>query len=145
MMIQEKGIEGSHWVFDDGGRKAAGYKGEADDCVTRAIAIATGMNYRDVYNELARRQQAKTGTRSARNGIVKDVWKKYLTELGWTWKPTMAIGSGTTTHLKRDELPTGTVICSVSRHMVTVVDGIIHDTHDPSRSGTRAVYGYWVK
>jgi hypothetical protein len=23
------------------------------------------------------------------------------------------------------------------------IDGVIHDTHDPSRNGTRFVYGYW--
>jgi hypothetical protein len=26
------------WAYDDGGRKAAGFKGDAGDCVTRAIA-----------------------------------------------------------------------------------------------------------
>ncbi len=29
------------FVFDDGGRSAAGYRGSADDCVTRSIAIIT--------------------------------------------------------------------------------------------------------
>ena len=28
------------WVYDDGGRAAAGFKGEAGDCGTRAVAIA---------------------------------------------------------------------------------------------------------
>lgn len=134
-----------HWDYNDGGREAAGFKGEAGDCVTRAIAIATGMDYREVYNELARREAEKTGTRSARNGISKDVMKAYLADLGWTWTPTMTIGSGTTVHLREDELPAGTVICSVSKHLVTVVDGVIQDTFDPSREGTRAVYGYWTK
>ena len=30
------------FVFHDGGRAAAGYKGMTGDCVTRSIAIATG-------------------------------------------------------------------------------------------------------
>jgi len=30
---------------NDGGRAAAGYKGQAGDCVVRSIAIATGMPY----------------------------------------------------------------------------------------------------
>lgn len=30
------------FVYDDGGRSAAGFKGKTGDCVTRAIAIATG-------------------------------------------------------------------------------------------------------
>ena len=34
------------WIHDDGGRRAAGFKGEAGDCATRAIAIATGHEYR---------------------------------------------------------------------------------------------------
>ena len=38
---------------DDGGRKAAGYKGSAGDCVTRAIAIAAELPYREVYDALA--------------------------------------------------------------------------------------------
>ena len=32
---------------------------------------------------------------------------------------------------------------SVSKHITAVVDGVIHDTFDPSRDGTRCVYGYW--
>jgi len=25
-----------------------------------------------------------------------------------------------------------------------VIDGVLHDTHDCSRDGTRCVYGYWL-
>ena len=53
------------FIRDDGGRAAAGYKGEAGDCVTRAVAIASGRPYREVYAALAsiegsRRQTANT-------------------------------------------------------------------------------------
>jgi hypothetical protein len=41
-----------HWVYDDGGRAAAGYKGEAGDCVCRAIAIATETPYQQIYGVL---------------------------------------------------------------------------------------------
>jgi hypothetical protein len=44
---------------------------------------------------------------------------------------------------RNGELPIGRLIVSVSKHLVAVVDGVIHDTHDPSRAGTRCVYGYW--
>jgi hypothetical protein len=30
-----------NWVYDDGGRKAAGFRGKAGDCMTLSIAIAT--------------------------------------------------------------------------------------------------------
>jgi len=33
----------------------------------------------------------------------------------------------------------------LSRHLTTVIDGVIYDTYDPSREGTRCVYGYYSK
>jgi hypothetical protein len=33
------------FVFNDGGRAAAGYKGLAGDCLIRSIAILTGKPY----------------------------------------------------------------------------------------------------
>jgi hypothetical protein len=42
------------FVYDDGGHAAAGYTGEARDFVTRAIAIATGKAYQEVYDDLNR-------------------------------------------------------------------------------------------
>ena len=65
--------------------------------------------------------------------------------IGWEWIPTMAIGSGCKIHLQDGDLPRGRLIVTVSKHMVAVVDGVIHDTTDPSRDGTRCVYGYWRK
>ncbi len=137
------------WQYNDGGREAAGYKGQAGDCVTRAISIATGKPYQEVYDALnglavnERTGKRKRGKSSARNGVYRSTFEKYLLSLGWKWTPTMAIGQGCKVHLKENELPQGNLIVSVSRHMVAVINGVIHDTHDPSREGTRCVYGYW--
>lgn len=135
------------FVYDDGGRAAAGFKGQADDCVTRAIAIATELPYRTVYcaiNTLDAMERRRDGKRSgARTGVAKPTTRWYLESLGWQWTPCMQIGSGCKVHLRRDELPGGRLIVSVSRHIVAVIDGVIHDTYDPSRNGTRCVYGYW--
>ena len=86
-------------------------------------------------------------SRSARNGIytTRKWFKDYMLELGFVWTATMQIGSGCNTHLKADELPSGRLVCNVSRHAVAVIDGVIHDTHDCSRGGKRCVYGYWRK
>lgn len=138
-------------VHDDGGREAAGYKGSARDCVARSIAIATGKPYGEVYDALAAGMKARTrkgtgsGKASARNGVFRDVYQPYLESLGWTWTPTMKVGQGTTVHLRADELPSGTLIVKVSRHLTAVIDGVIHDDHDPSRGGSRAVYGFFSK
>ena len=55
----------------------------------------------------------------------------------------MQIGSGCTVHLRDGELPMGRLLVSVSKHLVAVIDGVIHDLSDPSRNGTRCVYGFW--
>jgi hypothetical protein len=55
----------------------------------------------------------------------------------------MQIGSGCQVHLAADELPPGRIIVRLSKHYAAVVDGVLHDTHDCSRDGTRCVYGYF--
>lgn len=137
-------------IYNDGGRKAAGYKGQAGDCATRAIAIATGMDYQTVYDELTIRKQKFKGKKvtscsTARRAMPTKVVKRYLEEIGWKWVPTMKIGSGCKVHLRADELPKGRILARVSGHLVAVIDGVIHDTYDSSRNGTRCVYGYFIK
>lgn len=102
------------WVLDDGRRETAGFAGHAGDSVVRAIAIADETPYGEVYRALH---------------------ETTLAERGWTWTPTMTIGHGCTVHLRSDELPGGRLIVRVSRHICAVIDGVIHDTHDPSRGG----------
>ena len=140
------------FVYNDGGREAAGFKGSAGDCVCRAVAIAAQLPYQEVYDRLAegnasQRKSKRTGKqpRSACNGIytTRKWFKDYMLELGFVWTPTMQIGSGCKVHLKADELPSGRLVCNVSRHQVAVIDGVINDTYDCSREGTRCVYGYW--
>jgi hypothetical protein len=140
---------GRQFQFDDGGRRAAGYRGKAGDCVVRAIAIATGRPYQQVYdlvNSAAMNERTgkrKRGKSNARTGVYKTSIKRVMKSLGWVWTPTMQIGSGCTVHLRGDELPAGRLVVSVSKHLTAVIDGVIHDTHDCSRRGTRCVYGYW--
>jgi hypothetical protein len=136
--------------INDGGRGAAGRRGHAGDCVCRAIAIAAELPYAEVYaalNEAAVHERPRIGRKrsSARTGIKIPTIRRYLAAIGWRWVPTMQIGSGCTVHLRADELPSGRLIVSVSRHLVAVIDGVIHDTHDPTRDGTRCVYGYYTK
>ena len=167
-------------VINDGGRKAAGFKGHADDCVARAIATVTGKPYAEVYARLAREtgeqrasKRTKKRSASARNGVnVKRKWfDVYMAELGLVWTPTMQIGQGCKVHLADGELPPGRLVVALSRHYTAVIDGVVHDTFNPTRSaswtiepdkgqelkanqgrnengvwtevGGRCVYGYW--
>jgi hypothetical protein len=116
------------------------------------------LPYREVYDELHAqalgdaRYKARLQLRyghvarrhaSPRYGVPRRVYDAYLKRLGWVWTPTMSMGHGCTVHLRADELPPGRLIVRVSKHLCAVIDGVIHDTHDPSREGTRCVYGYW--
>ena len=144
--------------IDDGGRANAGYKGMAGDCVVRSIAIAANLSYKKVYEDLYQANEIfrttsktklarslKQKNDSPRTGTHRVVLKKYLLQLGWKWTPTMFVGQGCKVHLKKDELPNGTLIVSCSKHITVLKDGVLHDTYDCSRNGTRCVYGYWTQ
>lgn len=153
--------------LNDGGRAAAGYKGHAGDCVCRAICIATGLPYSEVYEALSKgnamqRKSKRTAKRSksAANGINtgRKWFKEYMKSLGFVWTPTMLIGQGCKVHLTDGELPMGNLVVAVSKHYTCVIDGVIHDTYDPQRevhwtgnrgngienwTERRCVYGYY--
>lgn len=139
------------FVYNDGGRAEAGFKGTTGDCVCRAIAIATERPYREIYdliNEIAkteRKSKRRKGKSSARTGVYIKTIRKVMASLGWEWHPTMLIGSGCTVHLTDGELPMGRLVVSVSGHETAVIDGVLNDTYDCSRDGTRCVYGYYCK
>ena len=147
--IHEQGAVSRPLVFqyNDGGRAAAGYRGRVRDCATRAIAIATGSSYEDIYRALAQEAAAEAEAvrrNHPRTGLRKNTVKRYLKRIGWRWTATMRIGSGCKVHLRSGELPPGRLIVAVSKHVCAVIDGVLHDTHDCSRGGRRCVYGYWT-
>jgi hypothetical protein len=145
-----------NFIYHDGGRAAAGFKGSAGDCVTRAIAIAAGLDYQYVYDAMAEgnaeqrqtkhsRRKKSCGRRTANHGIwtTRKWFKDWMVKHGFVWTSTMGIGTGCKVHLRPEDLPTGRIIVRVTRHYCAVIGGIIHDTYDCSREGTRCVYGYW--
>jgi len=143
----------TEFKFNDGGRALSGRKGKTGDCVTRAIANATGLPYAEIYDKLAEgnanqrlsKRQKNKRPKSASNGVNVDrKWfKDYMKDLGFIWTPTMHIGEGCKVHLKASELPKGRLVISLSKHYTAMIDGVINDIYDPSRDGTRCVYGYW--
>ena len=138
------------FVYDDGGRAAAGYIGDTRDCVCRAIAIAAQRPYKEVYdliNKYAKNERItkRNPKRSnARTGCRKETAQKILEHYGFTWVATMHIGQGCTVHLRENELPKGRIVCNLSGHFVAVIDGVLHDTYDCTRDGSRCVYGYYI-
>lgn len=84
------------FVYSDGGRSKYYDAFKVGDCVTRAICNATGKDYKEVYdliNSYASRERV-TNKSTARNRVSKDTTYRVLTDMGWTWVPTMFIGRG---------------------------------------------------
>jgi hypothetical protein len=147
-------------VYSDGGRREAGFKGDASDCVCRAIANVTGSPYSEHYaglNEFAKSERPRKGKRrsACRTGVHKSTIRKYMAHLGFDWTPTMQVGTGCSVHLVENELPSGALVVSLSKHLTCVINHVIYDTFDPQRATIaktdgqtrivhRCVYGYWA-
>ncbi len=128
-------------IWDDGGRSASGYVGLAGDCVTRAIVIATGTSYRDVYRALG-----AIADMTPRDGVITSVAAEYLEALGWIHH------SGCGSVLASAALPKGAVIVDLtapkhrrSGHFCSVIDHVIYDTWNPSDDDSFVVTGYWTR
>jgi hypothetical protein len=148
-------------VYHDGGRRDAGYKGNTGDCVVRAIAIATGISYQEIYDELFKRTEFYRRNRrdkiakylklagrsklSPRTGVYREVYEPYLKSLGWEWVAVTGIGTGCKMHLHQNEIPDGVIIFRVSKHLTCTKDKVLYDTYDCTRDGKRMVYGYYRK
>ena len=140
----------NNFQFNDGGREVAGFQGKTGDCVTRAIAIALEIPYKQVYDEMndlicQHRKTKIQKSSSSRGGVNKKFYRKFLEDRGWKWIACMKIGTGCKVHLKADELPKGRIIARLSRHIVAVINGVVNDTYDCSTNETRCVYGYFIK
>jgi hypothetical protein len=154
--------QGVPWVYDDGGRRAAKVHvhGETWDSVTRAIAIAVGEEYlvveaalddirRTLLKEAVRRTRKAKFESPVRAGVDREVVDTYMREVSWRRVPLQELGQRRKMHLRYDELPeaalSGSAVLQVSsRHLVAARFGILHDTLDPCRGGTRLLYGYWA-
>src|SRR6266853_960880 len=79
------------FVYDDGGRAAAGYRGKAGDCVCRAIAIATGKPYREIYGELTEIGWLDRPYVFDADGLIRphsattETLRAYMAGIGWLW------------------------------------------------------------
>lgn len=128
------------WHYTDGGRKEAGFLGKTGDCAARALAIAESMAYVEAYKLVAQANKDAGGKKSARDGIMKNVFHKLLVELGYQWHsaPKYEGRKARPCDFRHD----GVIIARQARHFVAVVNGTVMDTWD---STDKMVYGYWKK
>jgi hypothetical protein len=151
------------WVKDDGGRsrsrvaRAGRRKNSTGDCVARAITIATGKDYDEVHDALTvhsvrqtysapdnpyvkwKRRRGGVRVFDPDHGCDEEAFGSYLESLGWKFTST----KDQKVRLRADKLPRGRLIVDISRHLVAVIDGVIHDTFDCGKGGRKHVKGYW--
>jgi len=137
---------------NDGGRAAAGFMVPAGDCACRATAIAMQRDYREVYDELdAFAKQFETQYEGVGefypSGVESGYWHEaltaYLKPLGWRYVDG-PLELSERLHLNERELPSGRIICRLSKQYAAVIDGVLETTYDCSRD-EYFVYGYWQK
>ncbi len=148
------------FVIADGGREKAGFKGSTGDCVVRAIAIATGADYKAVYEELYqiakdfKPVQRKTkkhlkhiakinASPSPRLGVHLLVSDSYLESRGYCPVKTKCL-------LDDALFSEGTFIVYTRRHFSVIKDGALFDSYDSrmtmgvfSEKKIRTVTRYW--
>lgn len=143
-----------NYIYDDGGRSKY-FKGRGvSDCVVRAIAIASGRDYKEVYDSLR-----KAIGETPRNGVFTNrvAFKRWMSANGFEWHSCAGIGSHEAVHFVDGELPSyisygkglipARLVCSVHRHYAAVVNNEVHDVWDSrynSWGELRRVYGYWI-
>ena len=127
------------WVYHDGGRKDAGYKGHAGDCVCRAIAIVMDRDYQDVYDDINQfirslRQTKRVRTSSARNGMHHPVCEAYMKRCGWRLM-----------RYTKHGLPKCPIIVDFTYHVCAVINRVAYDTHNVFNVKRQHVLGYYIK
>lgn len=109
------------------------------DCVIRAISIATGKPWHDVYAELA-----AYGFMLCDMPSSNAVWGQYLKDLGFERNiviDTCPEDCYTVKDFCRDN-PNGTFILGTGAHVIAVINGDYYDTWD---SGSEVPIYFWRK
>ena len=145
---------------DDGGRQAAGWKGSAGDCGTRALTIGTDMSYNQAREILmdtkhhlytqarTAKTKARYKSRSVRNGTPRNAMKLVLEAwMGWQWIPTSGIGEAPMLVIDMPPKYRERCITSQRNHYAAIRDNEVRDTFDSrwsNRGSARQCYGLWV-
>lgn len=118
------------YEFNDGGRAASKYSGGINDCVTRAISIATGIGY-DAAREILRPVLTHEGV-----NVFSAEFASIARRAGLVYVAARQKGF-TVAHLPTD----GVFIAHTSKHISAVVNGVVLDTFDTS---AEEIQGYWI-
>lgn len=116
-------------------------KKETGDCVFRACCLATGKDWDTVYKELF-----EIGFELKVPPSMKEAYDEFLKRNGFTYvgvSSKKGTKRPTVTQKAKETKGTNTIIvCRVANHIVTAKEGFFWDLWD---SGSKSLYGYWIK
>ena len=109
---------------------------QANDCVVRAIAIATSSSWQNVYADLCREGHLACDMPSS-----NAVWGRYLSKEGFRqFLLPESCPQCITVRAFADRYPEGTYIIGTGTHAVAVIDGDYYDSWD---SGDEVPSIFW--
>lgn len=99
-------------------------KDRTNDCVIRAIAHATNLDYMQVFKDLC-----EIAVKVGHLPNNPNTYEKYLKKLGWTKNSPLKNNRGRKIRL-RDFKSSGTFIVHTTSHLTCVKDGVLYDSWD---------------
>jgi len=134
------------WQFHDGGRKLAGYRPHARDCVIRSISIALNLDYKRTAKRIAKGLNWDDAHWS--QGMHSGKYRNFLFKKGWMY--ISLTGERCDTDNAEDRLPKTQLILQMHRHLVACYKHILYDTWDSrtirgKKKYPNTILGYWQK
>ena len=110
-------------------------KDRTNDCVIRAIAIATGIDYMKIWDDLF--------ALATETGFMPNdpkCYEPYLASLGWVKHSPLKDGRRKV-KVRNFPIKEGAVIISICNHLTTMVEGELRDTWN---AGAYAANSFWL-
>lgn len=137
-------------VYTDGGRAEAGYKDyRRGDCGCRAAAIALNKAYKEIYKDMYSWFKVEIegkmckGPSHPRRGIFLSDMKDYMDSHNWIYVALPRTGRVCGVMINDPDLPMGRIILHVHRHFIAMIDHVVYDSFDSTKSGMEGIYGYF--
>ena len=113
-----------NFELDDGGRSRH-YKGKTGDCVVRALAIATGTDYKEIFKELL-----DISYEIGHMPNTHEVEKVFLERHGFTKNktPRNIKGKKISVRAFTTIAPKGRIVARTREHSVAIVNNVARDT-----------------
>jgi len=109
-------------------------KDATSDCVVRAIAHATGQDYKETFQDLI-----NLSWQTLENMNDEKCYEEYLYRMGWEKHKPMR--NGRNRKFKVNQFPkTGTYIILTTGHLTCVKDGILYDSWNCGKSSSNSYY-----